>query len=94
MQDEVAAARRAEQVAAEEVAIQELKLSSLASLHEQSRQQAEAQRRKLVVQLQATAAIARQVESGETQLAAAHQAIAQLGSLAAISANATSASTY
>ena len=42
----------------------------LASMYEQSRHQAESRRKQFVAQLQRAAALASQVEAGETQLAA------------------------
>lgn len=74
-QADVADAEHHQQVAAEELTRRESTLAALTKVHERARQQVDASRQHFVAQLQSAAAIARQVEAGETQLAAAHQEV-------------------
>ena len=77
-QAEVAAAQSAHAAAALVLSEREGHLVELSRRHEQARQQAESRRQQYVVQLQAAATLASQVEAGESQLAAVQQAVMQL----------------
>jgi chromosome segregation protein len=76
-QAEVAAALTAQQAAAADLGQRETHLTQLTAEHTALRDAAESHRRRYVTELQRAATLASQVESGETRLAAAQQAVMQ-----------------
>ncbi|MEX2174917.1 MAG: chromosome segregation protein SMC [Pirellulaceae bacterium] len=84
---EVSAAHEAQSTAAAELARRESQLAELAHHHQGVRGESEGRRKAYVARLQSAAALASQVEAGETQLAAVQQAMLehenQLASLTA-----------
>ncbi|MDX1946881.1 MAG: chromosome segregation protein SMC [Pirellulaceae bacterium] len=74
-QAEVVAAQTSHQAAADEASRREALLADLARQYEQARRQSESRRKEYLAQLQSAAALASQVETGQSQLAAVQQTV-------------------